>query len=317
VVTAPLAEGRRASVSETPLMTPSETYRKWQGPTEEENAPQLGPPIYVPGEFGPTFEPGAPDRDEPRRGFLKKLAAPFVALGALLLKFKAALLFVFKLKLFATAGSMVVSVGAYAMIWGWRFGLGFVLLLLVHESGHALEARRQGLPVSAPVFIPFMGAAILLKEMPPNAWREARLALAGPLVGSLGALACWGLASAFNSPLLLALAYVGFFINLFNLLPVVPLDGGRVVAALHPAIWVVGVAALTGLVVVAPNPILLIVLVLSGYELFQRWESRHEAREREYYKVTSWQRLAVAIGYFGLAILLTLAMTHSHVVRHF
>jgi Zn-dependent protease len=203
------------------------------------------------------------------------------------------------------------------MIWGWRFGLGFVLLLLVHESGHALEAKRQGLPVSAPVFIPFMGAAILLKEMPHNAWREARLALAGPLVGSLGALLCWGFANAYHSPLLLALAYVGFFLNLFNLLPIVPLDGGRVVAALHPAIWAIGFAALAGLVVLAPNPILFIVLALAGYELYQRWVSRHEAREREYYKVTVWQRLGIAIGYFGLAILLTLAMTHTHVVRHF
>jgi len=304
-------------VSEASRMTPSDTYRKWQGPAEGEGAPQLEPPSYVPGAYGPTVEPGPEHQEGPQRGLLKKLAAPFVALGALLLKFKAVLLVVLKLKLFTTAGSMVVSVGAYAMIWGWRFGLGFVLLLLVHESGHALEARRQGLPVSAPVFIPFMGAAILLREMPHNAWREARLALAGPLVGSLGALICWGFANAYHSPLLLALAYVGFFLNLFNLLPIVPLDGGRVVAALHPAIWIVGFAALAGLVYFAPNPILLIVLVLAAYELFHRWQSRHEARASEYYKVTPWQRLAVAIGYFGLAILLALAMTHTHVHRHF
>jgi Zn-dependent protease len=298
-------------------MTPSETYRKWQGPTEGEGAPQLKPPNYVPGEYGPTVEPGTVQQEEPQRSLLKKLAAPFVALGALLLKFKAVLLVGLKLPLFTTAGSMIVSIGAYAMIWGWRFGLGFVLLMLVHESGHALEARRQGLPVSAPVFIPFMGAAILLREMPHNAWREARLALAGPLVGSIGALIIWGFANAYHSPLLLALAYVGFFLNLFNLLPIVPLDGGRVVAALHPAIWIIGFAALAGLVYFAPNPVLLIVLVLAAYELFHRWQSRHEAREREYYKVTAWQRLGIAIGYFGLAILLTLAMTHTHVVRHF
>jgi Zn-dependent protease len=298
-------------------MTPSETYRKWQGPTEGEGAPQLEPPNFVPGEYGPTVEPGPMRQEEPQRGLLKKLAAPFVALGALLLKFKALLLVGLKLPLFTTAGSMIVSIGAYAMIWGWRFGLGFVLLMLVHESGHALEARRQGLPVSAPVFIPFMGAAILLREMPHNAWREARLALAGPLVGSIGALILWGFANAYHSPLLLALAYVGFFLNLFNLLPIVPLDGGRVVAALHPAIWIIGFAALAGLAYLAPNPILLIVLVLAAYELFHRWQSRHEAREREYYKVTAWQRLGIAIGYFGLAILLTLAMTHTHVVRHF
>jgi len=298
-------------------MTPSDTYRKWQGPAEEESAPGLEPPEYIPASSEPALEPGLEPAPHEAHSLFRKLAAPFIALGALLLKFKAALLVVFKLKLFTTAGSMVVSVGAYAMIWGWRFGLGFVLLLLVHESGHALEARRQGLAVSAPVFIPFMGAAILLREMPHNAWREARMALAGPLVGSLGALLCWGFANAYHSPLLLALAYVGFFLNLFNLLPIVPLDGGRVVAALHPAIWIVGFAALAGLVYLAPNPILLIVLVLAAYELFQRWQSRHEARESEYYKVKPWQRLVIAIGYFGLAILLTLAMSHTHVARHF
>lgn len=302
-------------------MTPNDTYRKWQGPAKEESPPRVDSPEYTPASYeqatkpGPGYEPAHKERAP--RSVLRKLAAPFIALGALLLKFKAALLVVFKLKLFTTAGSMVVSVGAYAMLWGWRFGLGFVLLLLVHESGHAFEARRQGLAVSAPVFIPFLGAAILLREMPHNAWREARMALAGPLVGSLGAALCWGLAVSYHSDLLLALAYVGFFLNLFNLLPIVPLDGGRVVAALHPAIWIVGFAALAGLVYLAPNPILLLVLVLAAYELYQRWSTRHETREREYYKVKPWQRLVIAIGYFGLAILLALAMTHTHVVRHF
>jgi Zn-dependent protease len=301
-------------------MTSDDPYRKWQGPAEEEPA-RFEPLEYSPVPYKPADEPARdyePIHPEGAfRGLLKKLAAPFIAAGALLLKFKAAILIVFKLPLFATAGSMVVSIGAYAMLWGWRFGLGFVLLLLVHETGHALEARRQGLPVSAPVFIPFMGAAIILREMPHNAWREARMALAGPLVGSLGAAFCWGLATAFHSDLLLALAYFGFFLNLFNLLPIVPLDGGRVVAALHPAIWVVGFAALAVLVYFAPNPILLVVLVLAAYEIYQRWSTRHQAREREYYKVKPWQRTVVAIGYFGLAILLTVAMTQTHVARHF
>jgi Zn-dependent protease len=265
----------------------------------------------------------APERDyEPihpqgnLRNLLGKLAAPFVALGALLLKFKALALLVFKLKLFTTAATMVVSIGAYTLIWGWQFALGFVLLLLVHESGHALEARHQGLPVSAPMFVPFLGAAILIREMPHNVWKEARLAAAGPLVGSLGALLCWGLATTYHSDLLLALAYFGFFINLFNLLPIVPLDGGRIVAALHPAIWFIGMAALAGLAVLSPNPILLLILVLAAFELHRRWKTRHESRRLDYYKVTAGQRLAVAVGYFGMAILLTIAMAQTHIVRH-
>jgi Zn-dependent protease len=302
-------------------MAPSDAYRKWQGPTEEEDRPPgFGRPEYSSLPYGHEPQPLDGERAQPKgalRRLLEKLAAPFVALAALLAKFKAAVLLVLKLKLFTTALSMLVSVGAYAAIWGWRFGLGFVLLLLVHESGHALEARRQGLAVSAPVFIPFMGAAILLREMPRDAWREARVALAGPLVGSLAAGLCWWLASTSHSDLLLALAYIGFFINLFNLLPIVPLDGGRIVTAIHPAFWLVGLAALAALVVLAPNPILLLVLVLAAYELYQRWGTRHDNRERGYYKVTPAQRLAVATGYFGLAILLTIAMAQTHVARHF
>lgn len=301
-------------------MEPNDKYRKWSGLEEEQRA-RFEPLEYSPITDETASEPARdyrPIRPEGSlRVFLKKLGAPFVALGALLLKFKAAILIVFKLKLFATAATMVVSIGAYTMLWGWRFAIGFVLLLLVHECGHVLEARRQGLPVSAPVFVPFLGAAIVMREMPRNAWREARLALAGPLLGSLGAAFCWALSGIYHSNLLLAIAYFGFFLNLFNLLPVVPLDGGRVAAALHPAIWFVGLTALVALVIVAPNPILLIILVIAAFDLFHRWSTRHQQRDLGYYEVSASQRFAVAVGYFGLAILLTVAMAQTHVPRHF
>ena len=119
-----------------------------------------------------------------------------------------------------------------------------MLLLFVHELGHVAVAKYQGLPVSAPVFIPFMGALILMKEMPQNAWREAQIALGGPILGALGAAACWGAGEPLDSDLLVALAYVGFFLNLFNLIPVLPLDGGRAIGAVHPVFWVLGVAVL-------------------------------------------------------------------------
>jgi len=301
-------------------MTPNDLYRTRQG-AEDEQPPRFETIDYSPIEYEPAIEPERgyePIHPEGAfRSLFKKLAAPFIALGALLLKFKAAILIVFKLKLFTTAATMVASIGAYTMLWGWRFAVGFVLLLLVHECGHVLEARHQGLPVSAPVFVPFLGAAIVMREMPHNAWKEARLALAGPLVGSLGAAFCWALAGIYHSNLLLAIAYFGFFLNLFNLLPVVPMDGGRVAAALHPAIWFVGLAALVALVIVTPNPILLIILVIAAFDLYHRWSTRHQQRELEYYKVSVSQRFAVAIGYFGLAILLAIAMAQTHIVRHF
>ena len=247
----------------------------------------------------------------------RKLWAPIAAVGYLLFKFKAALLAVFKFKVFTTSASMLVSVAAYAWIWGWRFAVGFVLLLLVHEMGHVLELRRQGVPASAPLFIPFLGAVVGMKQMPHNVWREAQVALAGPILGSLGALGVWIAGEALDSQLLVALAFTGFFLNLFNLLPVSPLDGGRAVAALHPALWAVGLALLLGLVFLSPNPILIIILVLGGLEVWRRWRERRAPGAAEYYRVQPWQRAAVGITYVGLAALLALAMSATHVERTF
>ena len=192
------------------------------------------------------YEPDPPDgeyayRDyEPihPRGRLRelgrKLWAPIAAVGLLIFKFKALVLALFKFKLFVTSGSMLVSIAAYSWIRGWRFAVGFVVLLLVHELGHVLELRRQGIPASAPLFIPFLGAVVGLKKLPPDVWREAQVALAGPILGSLGALAFWIAGEATGSDLLVALAFTGFFLNLFNLLPVTPLDGGRAVGGRAP-----------------------------------------------------------------------------------
>jgi Zn-dependent protease len=248
---------------------------------------------------------------------LKKLAAPLVFVGLLLWKFKFVLAAVFKLKIFTTAGSMLVSVGAYALLFGWKFGVALVLLIFVHELGHVLELRRQGVPASAPMFIPFVGAFVAMKELPADAWREAQVALAGPVVGTLGAVAVWAAAVAYDSTFLMAMAFVGFFINLFNLLPIVPLDGGRAVAALHPAIWLVGVVGLAVLTWLRPNPILLIVVVLGGLELWNRWHSRHEPGMQTYYRVRPWQRAAVATVYVGLAAFLAFALHETHVPRSF
>jgi Zn-dependent protease len=265
---------------------------------------------YEPTDWGPV-------KPEPRFPILRKLAAPFIALGLLLWKFKFVLAAIFKFKIFTTSASMLVSLGAYAWIWGWKFALGFILLLFVHELGHYLEARRQGLDVGAPVFIPFLGAAILLKENPLNAWREAQIAIAGPIVGSIGAAVVWLIGERQDSELLVALGFTGFFLNLFNLLPVVPLDGGRIAAAIHPALWFVGFLALVGLAFVAPNPLLIVIALIVGLELWRRWQERGMAEAEGYYKVEPWQRVAASVGYFGLAALLVLGMSASFVDRNF
>src|SRR5204863_8994054 len=138
----------------------------------------------------------------------------------------------------------------------------------------------------APFFIPFMGAAIMMKRMPRDAWHEALNGLAGPLVGSAGALVIWILGEALDSRPLVALAFIGFLINLFNLLPVVPLDGGRIVGAIHPSLWAVGMVALLALVIFRPNPLLIIILVVAGLELRNRWQMRNHVERQSYYDVS-------------------------------
>jgi Zn-dependent protease len=159
-----------------------------------------------------------PSESPPKRGLLARLLAPLAVIGGLVFKLGASLKFL----------GLFLSVGGYALIWGWTFGIGLVLLILIHELGHYLEARRQGLNVSLPVFIPFLGAYVALRNVPFDPWRNAKVALAGPILGGVGALAVFAAGEASDSRLLLALAYTGFFLNLINLVPIGILDGGRI-----------------------------------------------------------------------------------------
>jgi len=271
--------------------------------------PEVDPnqPPELPRDFR-DYEPIQP-RGTDWREMGRKIWAPFAAIGAFIAKFGIGILkFKFLFGLF-------ISFGAYLWYGGLAFAIGLIGLIFVHEMGHWLEAKRQGLPVSAPLFIPFLGASIFLKEHPESAWREFQLAIAGPLLGSLGALGVYAVAVAEDSNRLRAIAFLGFFINLFNLLPVVPLDGGRIVAAIHPALWVLGFAGLVGLVFFAPNPILIIIVVIAGLELWNRWRMRNHPEMQSYYRVTAQQRAIVAVLYFGLAALLVLGMDATHLPR--
>jgi Zn-dependent protease len=268
--------------------------------------------LYTPPELEPDFRDYEPIQPEPGwKSLARKIWAPIAALAGLLVKFGAVLL------KFKFLFSMFVSAAVYVWIGGWAFGIGLVLLLFVHEMGHVLEARRQGLPVSAPMFIPFLGALITMREMPQDAWREARIGIAGPILGSLAALAVYGVGVAYDSRALKAIAFLGFFINLFNLIPVSPLDGGRVAAAIHPAIWFLGVLALVGLVIVRPNPILILILIVAASEVWHRWQLRKLPQLQTYYRVTPQRRLTMGLLYFGLAAALVLGMHATHVPRSF
>jgi Zn-dependent protease len=155
-----------------------------------------------------------------------------------------------------------------------------------------------------------------MRELPKNAAAEARVGLAGPVLGSLAALATLGLYGLTGNELFQALAFVGFFLNLFNLLPVLPLDGGRAMAALSPWMWLVGFALLAAAAVFFPNPIMILILVFGGLETWRRWRARGSPEAREFHRVRPATRVAVAVVYLGLAAALALGMDATFVERH-
>jgi Zn-dependent protease len=241
-----------------------------------------------------------------------------VAAGLLLLKFgKAVLILLKSAKIFTTAGTMLVSVAAYSFIWGWKFALGFVLLLLVHEMGHVIQLRREGIPASAPMFIPFLGAFVAAKSLGDDAAAEARVGLAGPVLGTLGALALVPIANSTQDDFWYALVFTGLFLNLFNLLPVVPLDGGRAMAALSPKFWFVGLFGLAVLTFTFPNPILILILLLGGYETYKRWKQRKSGDPAvlAFYRVKPAIRWAIAAVYLTLIVVCAVGMELTHVQR--
>jgi Zn-dependent protease len=263
-------------------------------------------------------EPSLPDpAPEPQRG-LRRLLAPFVVALGLILKYaKLALLFAGKLKILTTSGTMLVSIAAYSLIWGWRFAVGFVLLLLVHEMGHVIQLRREGVEASAPMFIPFLGAVVAAKSLGDDAAAEARVGLAGPVLGTLGAIAVFAVGDALDSELLQALAFTGFFLNLFNLIPLTPLDGGRAMAAMSPWMWFLGLFLAVGFAFTFPNPIIVIIVLVGAMDTFRRWKAYKGGGEagRAYYRVRPSTRLLVAAVYLGLIAVCVLGMDLSHVER--
>jgi Zn-dependent protease len=278
---------------------------------------QTQPPPLPPG-FGPPPPPPPPPPRPSGGDKLKKLLAPLGIVGILLLKFGAKLKFIIlpALKFFPvilkTGGTMLLSIWVYAMVFGLWFAVGFILLIFVHECGHLVAARKCGLKVGAPVFIPFMGAFIALKEAPRNAWIEAQVGIGGPMLGTLGAGLCEVIYLVTDNPMFQALAYTGFFLNLFNLTPVGFLDGGRIVTALSPWLWVVGFVVILGLTIAQPNFILILILIFSVPRLFSLFRRKSDEEQR-FYEVTPGQRWTMALMYFGLIALLVIGMQITHI----
>jgi Zn-dependent protease len=277
--------------------------------------PPERPDPWAPGWAAPP--PADPPRNQSR---LKSRIAPLLAaLAAFFAKFKAIILLLPKLKLLTTVGTMAVSVAAYSFVFGWPFAVGLVVLLLVHEMGHVIALRREGIKASAPMFIPFLGAVISARSLGENALAEARVGLAGPILGSIGSAACILVWHATGNDIWRALAFTGLFLNLFNLLPVVPLDGGRAMAAMAPWMWFAGFAAMVPLAVLFPNPIILLILIFAGFETYKRWKLRRAGGEqqRAYYRVRPRDRALVAAVYLSLIALLVVGMDATALTRTF
>jgi Zn-dependent protease len=263
--------------------------------------------------------PTAEDLDKERqRSRLKKLGGFLVPLAVLAGKAKFLFLALIKVKAVTTLGTMFISIAAYTLAFGWPIAVGLVLLLFVHEMGHVIQLRREGVEASVPVFIPFLGAMIAAKSLGEDAAAEARVGLAGPILGTVGTLVPLAIWLATGSDLWRALAYIGFFINLINLLPVLPLDGGRAMAVLGPQVWIVGILIAVAATVIFLGPfMLLFVLFLGGPELYHRFKNRNSEESRAFHSVPTGTKVAVATVYLSLAALLIVGAAETYVPRTF
>jgi Zn-dependent protease len=236
--------------------------------------PQAPPPAYpvtadIPPESPYHYSPAPSTR---RRGLLGGIGAALVAAWAY---GKYILLFAFKFKLLATFLTMFVSFGAYALFFGPWAALGIVVMIFVHEMGHVIEIRRQGMKASAPIFIPFFGAAIFQRQHAQSPIHQAQIGIAGPLAGTVGATVAFAAYAVTHSPILLVWAYFGFFVNLLNMIPFGMLDGGWILAPASKWFQVAGLAVLAGLLLFAPvSPILILIILLGLPMVYERFRNK-------------------------------------------
>ncbi|HVV76602.1 MAG TPA: site-2 protease family protein [Mycobacteriales bacterium] len=253
-------------------------------------------------ESAPGQPPPAPETDQSLWGRIKRAFAPIVAFLALVIKLKSVLFL----------GSMAVSIAAYAQLWGWKYAVGFVVLLLVHELGHVAALRLRGVRASALVFLPMLGAFTAWEPQERDPYQEAETALAGPVIGTLGSLGAAWYAHSSGSSLWRALAFTGLLLNLFNLIPLIPLDGGRVARLTYPWVWAVMGIGLIGYLAVRPKPLVVVALLLVGYELYS--QLRHpDAHGRA--SIEPGHRWRLSLAYLALVVVIVVGMHTTYTGR--
>ncbi|HLJ56912.1 MAG TPA: tetratricopeptide repeat protein [Chthonomonadaceae bacterium] len=260
--------------------------------------PAANVPMYDasrdPRNAGPSQAPVA---GPPKKG----IAGAIAAIGALLLKFKGllvALKFLTFGKVLLTGGSMFLSMLLWSTRFGWTMAIGIVVSLLIHECGHALARRYLGLEIGAMIFIPFMGAFV--SGSPARTVGDSALvAIMGPVAGAIAATACMGFYFATGSPFWLALAMLGFYINLFNMAPGPPLDGGRIAALFSPKLLLPGLAI--AVFIFHANLMIWVMAILALPSIIAAWK---HGSSHPYYRATARERWIYGSAYLGLAAFL-------------
>lgn len=254
---------------------------------------------------------------KPRRPLTKVLSGLVLLLGVTALKAKAVLILFFeKIRLlfvnpfegfgavqYAVAGgSFLVTIAAYATQAPLAVVVGFVVITLIHEIGHAVAIRAKGLRAGFLVFIPFIGGAVTLKDQPRTVYDDALIGLAGPAAGTAASLICLQIYKWNAEPHYLLIAMLGFVLNLINLLPLGMLDGGRISAAVTKWMWVIGGVIIIHRVINQPNPLTIAIGVLAIFQVYA--SIVREKTDPRFYEITAAQRAGIAALYFGLVIFL-------------
>jgi Zn-dependent protease len=288
-------------------------------------------PAALPAQNTPAGSASLPEQPPPERtapGWqerLRLLGPIGIFLAYFFAKFKIILVFLSQFKvlglllkfagvLLKTGGTMLISMVVYAQRFGWAFAAGFVLSILAHEMGHVYVAWRMGVPVTAPIFIPGFGALILQKRAARSAWDEALIGIGGPVAGTLAALLCLLIYQFTHNPLYLGLAYTGFLINLFNMAPIFPLDGGWITGAVSPRLWALGIVGMGVLLVtgVVRNPLIILLILFSLPRLLHGLKTG-DVTPPGGVPTTPHQRVVMGVAYVGLCALLFWLMAETHV----
>ncbi|HEX8251816.1 MAG TPA: site-2 protease family protein [Thermoanaerobaculia bacterium] len=252
-----------------------------------------------------------------RRSLPKLLSGLILLLGVWALKTKGVFLLLFEkvrvlfvnpfegfgaIQYAVAGGSFLVTIAAYAVQWPLAVVVGFVVITLIHEIGHAVAIRAKGLQAGFMVFVPFVGGAVTLKGQPRSAYDDALIGLAGPFAGTIASLVCLQIYKWLHDPLWLLIAFLGFALNLFNLLPLGMLDGGRISAAITKWMWLFGGGVLVYKVWDQPNPLTIVILILAAFQVYA--SILREQTDAQFYEVSGPQRAAIAVLYFALVIFL-------------